>query len=135
MRDRQDFERYAPAIALFYAGSIAMPVMFGSVVLVGGSPVTPELYGPLVYAVPALVWVAGQLIFASIATIGAGLRMPTVAFIGSAGMTAYLAILATASLMAGATGTLLFSGAGGWVGPISSVAALICWRGRHEHSR
>lgn len=36
-----------------------------------GSPVTPELYGPLVYAIPAFVWFAAQMLSSIICVIGA----------------------------------------------------------------
>ena len=36
-----------------------------------GSPVTPELYGPLVWLIPAFVWFAAQIGAGSIALIGA----------------------------------------------------------------
>lgn len=44
-------------MAVFFAGSMAVPIGFGAVVVKGGSPVTPEIYGELVWAIPALVWV------------------------------------------------------------------------------
>ena len=48
-------------IALFHCGMFAIGAHFGIIVFEGGSPVTPELYGPAVYEIPALVWAAGQV--------------------------------------------------------------------------
>lgn len=58
-------------IALVNFSLILMAMDFGTVVLAGGSPITPEQYGEEVYAVPALTWAAVQLVGASLGTIGA----------------------------------------------------------------
>lgn len=43
---------------------------FGALVAAGGSPITPEQYGPEVYAIAALVWIAAQQYAASLAILG-----------------------------------------------------------------
>lgn len=37
---------------------------------------------------------------------------------------------AAAAILAGADGTILVFGAGGWVGPVSLACAVTAWRGR-----
>ena len=126
-----DFERYAPALAVFFLGSLAVPLGFGAVVITGGSPVTPDTYGPIVYAVPALVWVGAQLAISLVAVAGALLRRPLLAAIGAGMVGLLMAFFAGAAVLAGASGTVLVFGAGGWVAPISFVAAAVAWRGRN----
>lgn len=46
---------------LFHGGLFMIGAHFGRVVMSGGAPVTPELYGPAVFAIPALVWASGQI--------------------------------------------------------------------------
>ncbi len=58
-------------IALINFSLILMAMDFGTVVLAGGSPITPEQYGPGVYAVPALAWAGIQLTGAALGTVGA----------------------------------------------------------------
>lgn len=43
-------------LASFHARASLMGFSFTVIVWSGGSPVTPELYGPHVYAIPAIVW-------------------------------------------------------------------------------
>ena len=124
------FERYAPAMVLFYLGCAAVPAVFGVVVWRGGSPVTPEIYGPVVYAIPALTWAATQFSFAMLAVLGAAARWPVVAALGAGGIAATLGFLAVAAALAGATGTLVVAGCGVWLAPVSSVCAVISWRDR-----
>lgn len=64
------FNQYRLAMALFHASLFAVAVHFGVIVLIGGSPIGPEVYGPAVYAVPALVWVAAQVGGEGIAAVG-----------------------------------------------------------------
>ena len=125
------FERFAPAIALFYAAVAGIALAFGAVVLAGGSPVTPELYGPAVYAIPALVWVGAQVTCGAMAVVGAVKGWPVVASIGAHGVSLVLAALATLAIMAGATGTVVVAGSI-FLAALSTVAAQVCWRGRHE---
>lgn len=125
------FERYAPAMAVFFAGSLSVPIGFGAVVLRGGSPVTADTYGPVVYAIPAMVWVAAQLAISIIAVAGAVLLRPRMAAIGAGMVGLLMAFFAGAAILAGAPGTILVFGAGGWVAPVSFVAAAVAWRGRY----
>jgi hypothetical protein len=127
-----DFDRYAPAMAIFFAGSALMAALFGAAIAIGGgSPVSPEVYGDTVYAVPALAWVAWQVAAGSIAALGCWQRVPRVAAIGAAGTTAAMLFFAVAALEA-QQGTVLAAAAMGWAGPCSALAAVVCWHGgRH----
>ena len=40
---------------------LAMAAIYGGIAAVRGSPVTAELYGPAIHAIPAIVWAAGQI--------------------------------------------------------------------------
>lgn len=64
------FERYRPAILLFHTGLLLVALFFAAVVLTGGTPVTPELYGPAVYAIPAVMWMLGQIVSSGIVIAG-----------------------------------------------------------------
>lgn len=123
------WSRWRWAILLFYLGSIAQAAVFGSVVMAGGSPVTPELYGPLVYAVPALAWVAAQVFLAALAVAGAALDRPGIAGSGALGITVLLMFFGVMGMDAGASGTLLVTGTIGWLGPLSAIATIICFSG------
>ena len=86
--------------ALFLVGAwVALGIWlmahdFGTLVAAGGSPITPEQYGPEVYAIAALVWVAAQQYAASLAILGCvivaaeGRWRRTGAFIAGVGWTA-----------------------------------------------
>ena len=124
------FDRYRPAMAVFFAGSMAVPIGFGAVVIKGGSPVTPEIYGELVWAIPALVWVGMQLSISAIALFGFATGRPIIAAIGAGLIAALMTFFAAAAILAGAGGTILVFGAGGWVGPVSLACAVTAWRGR-----
>lgn len=124
------FERYAPAMAVFFGLALSVPLGFGTVVLTGGSPVTPDIYGPLVHQIPALVWVVFQLSVTVLAVFGCVTLRPRAAAAGAVAVGALLSFFAGAAVLAGAPGTLLVFGAGGWVAPASFVAAAVAWRGR-----
>ena len=124
------FERYAPAMVVFFLGSLSVPIGFGAVVIHGGSPVTPDTYGPLVYSVPALVWVGAQFAISLVAVAGAMLKSPTITAIGAGMVGLLMTFFAGAAVLAGAAGTVLVFGAGGWVAPVCFVIAAVAWRGR-----
>lgn len=71
MKGPHTFVRYAPAICAIHVGLALVAAQFAAVVLHGGSPITPELYGPAVYAMPAIAWSAAQVGSAAIAALGA----------------------------------------------------------------
>lgn len=126
-----DFERYAPAIAAGFFGGYAVPFGFGAVVLTGGSPVTPDTYGPLVYSIPAPYWIGFQIVIVSIALAGALLLRPRLCAVGAVLVGLLMTFFAGAAVLAGAGGSILVFGAGGWIAPLSFVAAATAWRGRN----
>lgn len=69
-----ELDRYAPAIVMFFSGIALVALQFGAIVMDGGSPVTPELYGPAVYTMPALAWVGAQVISSWMIVFGAHKR-------------------------------------------------------------
>ncbi len=129
-----NFDRYRPAMAIFFAAPIVMAAIFGGVVMNGGSPVRPEFYGPIVYAIPALVWVGAQMTFSMAAVIGCAFDMPRVAAIGAGALSCLFEFFATAAVAAGASGTLLVAMAIP-TGALAMLCALICWRGRNGRKR
>lgn len=124
------FERYRPAMAVFFGVPFITALIFGGVVIAGGSPVKPEFYGPIVYAIPALTWVSIQIVFSLAAIIGCAVPMPRLAAIGAMGIGLLFEFFASAAIVAGASGTLLVAGSIP-IGALAMVAAAICWRGRH----
>lgn len=71
---RSWLDRFWPVIAAGHLALAAIALHFGAVTLAGGSPMTPEVYGPAVYAVPALAWAGGQAGAELLAALGAALR-------------------------------------------------------------
>ncbi len=124
------FERFAPAIATFFAGCAMVPIVFAIVVISGGSPVTPELYGTVVYTIPALVWAGLQLSLSLLAAVSAAMGWRYMAATGALGISALLGFFAAAAVLAGASGTLVVAGCGAWLSPVSLIAAWVCWYGR-----
>lgn len=111
----------------FFAGGLIMAVSFAVDVAVGGSPITPEIYGPWVYAIPALVWVAIQ---ASAAVLGIlGVLMQWYRLTSFAGMmlATHMAAIAGLALDTGASGRIVVGGAGLWLGPFGILIAFISW--------
>lgn len=70
VRDGLQFERGRYVYAACMFGFAGVGAQFGAVVLSGQNPVTPELYGPSVYAVPALFWSGAQICCCGLAAIG-----------------------------------------------------------------
>lgn len=95
-----------------------MAMGFGLEVLAGGSPITRDTYGDIVFAVPALVWVGAQLSISVAACVAFLCNRPRLAAIASlAGMwlMAIFGILAADAPQ----GSVLKWGAIGW--------AAFCW--------
>jgi hypothetical protein len=121
------FERFAPILALFHLGLLLMAQAFGFQVLKSGSPITPELYGPYVYAIPALVWVSIQTVSSSAAFIGAvmgGRVGATLCALGAFASGTLYSGFAIMSLAA-ESGTLVASGSLFVTAPMSFATALI----------
>jgi len=78
-------ERYGPAIVVANAGMAFMAAHFAVVVWSGGSPVTPEIYGTAVYAVPAIFWAGLQFSVHVAAVVGAGRGSAPITIVGGLG--------------------------------------------------
>ena len=126
----RDFERYGPAIAMFHFGCLAMALSFGIVVIKGGSPVTPELYGPRVYAIPALVWASVQVGGSTLGGLGAvmgGKLGAAICLMGSSIAALMYCTLAALALEA-THGTLVAAGSMFLTAPLSVVSAVVSGR-------
>jgi len=123
-----EFERYRPALAIFFAAPLVMALIFGAVVIEGGSPVQPEFYGPIVYQVPAMAWVAAQSLFSAAAMVGCAMRWCRIGAAGAWLLGSLFLFFATAAIAAGATGTLLVAMAIPSA-TLSWLAAMLIWRG------
>lgn len=120
--------QYAIAIAAFHSGLAAMAVYFSVVVFMGGSPITPEIYGGAVYGTPAVVWCAVQFSVASMAAVGAWFKWPVIAAVGAAGSALVYCAFGVLA-MGAAQGTILQAAALCVGAPLSVLSALIAIRG------
>lgn len=55
------FDRYRPAMAIFFVAPLIMAMIFGVSIMRGGSPIQPGTYGLIVWSIPAWVWVLLQV--------------------------------------------------------------------------
>lgn len=102
-------DRYRPALIMFNVGLFFMALRFGVVVVNGGSPITPEIYGPAVYAFPALGWAAIQAVSAAVAIAGLVLNWRPLVALGALPNVVLQGVFCGLSSMA-AQGTLLQTG-------------------------
>lgn len=119
------FDRYAPACGMFFLGGAAMGGWVGAEVALNGSPVTPDVYGDVVFAVPALMWAGAQVFLALLAAVGFATRKRGMAGFGSAGLTVLLSFFAVMAMDA-PSGAVLQAGAMMWTAPLSALAWLTC---------
>ena len=54
------FDRYRPAIGVFFAAPLLMALIFAVSIIRGGSPIQPGTYGVIVWTIPAWMWVVVQ---------------------------------------------------------------------------
>lgn len=125
------FDQHRPAIAVFFAATAVMAAIFGGVVIYGGTPVRPEVYGPVVFAIPAMAWASVQFTLSAMVIVGCAYRWPTIAAVGAYGIAFLFEFFAVAAIFAGASGTLLVAMAIP-SGAMAAVAGMICWRGRYD---
>lgn len=66
--------KWLAIFVMFMSGTLATVagILSYDIIMAGGSPITPALFGPEVHATPALVWTHMQEISALIAFMGAG---------------------------------------------------------------
>lgn len=123
------FTRYRAAFALGHLGLALVALHFGVVVYFGGSPMTPELYGAAVYAIPAIVWALAQLGGEGLSVLGAtlgGRRGAYMMLVGSTVVLPFYAFLGAAAMLAG-QGVIVTAACLWLTGPFSmfSIAASI----------
>lgn len=115
-------------LASFHARASLMGFAFTVIVWSGGSPVTPELYGPNVYAIPAIAWGLAQsslgLLCALFIILG---WMAPLAFVSFMSMLFYAALGSMA--MRAEQGTLVAVGAVAIMLPPSISTLLYATRG------
>lgn len=124
------FQRLAPAFSGFFLASVAMAGIFGAIVFQRGSPVMPDAYGPIVYAVPAWVWTVAQGGLSAVAFIGAAFHRPYTSAIGS-GMVAVLFLLFAAGATYGQFKEPYLVAMAWPCCAICATIAWISWRGRN----
>lgn len=120
-------ERYTPALALWFACLALMAMDFGVVVLRGGSPITAEIYGPSVYAFPAMAWVAVQFFIAATGVLGLAFKgklRATLFAVSGFGLGILFAVFVFMAGQAPA-GSVLESSSRFVAAPISFMAAII----------
>lgn len=120
------FDRYAPACGMFFLGGAYMGGWFGAEAALNGSPVTPDVYGDAVFAVPALIWALVQVTFALVAAVGFATRRRGMAGFGAAGLTVVLSFFAVMA-MGAPSGSILRIGAMAWLAPLCAWAWLTRW--------
>lgn len=134
------FERYAPAICGFHLGLALMARDFALDVMHGGSPITPELYGPMVYEIPALAWVSVQGAGALVALIGSIVKGMFGAWMVAIGAGVSAVLYAAFAIMARQAehGTLVASGSTYVTAPLALACAIVAIthiaRCRHDGS-
>jgi hypothetical protein len=111
---------------MFFLGAAAMGAWFGAEVLRNGTPVTPDVYGDVVFAVPALTWAGAQIVLGLMAAVGYATRRRGMAGFGAAGLTVLLSFFAVMAMDA-PSGAVLQAGAMMWTAPLSALAWLTCW--------
>lgn len=120
-------DQYTPAIGAFFAGLLGMSLDFASVVVAGGSPITPEVYGPMVYAIPALAWVSLQAGASLIGLSGVLLKGRLRAAAYLLGAIILLTLFSAFAIMAQSApqGSVLAAGARAFVCPLLGLIVLV----------
>ena len=75
-------ERLAPAVLAWGLGQGSMGALFLVQSLIGGFPMPPEIYGSLIYWIPAEVWSVAVLFSSALIAVGAMLQRPGMVVVG-----------------------------------------------------
>lgn len=129
-------DRYGPAFAAYHLGLFMMAVHFGVSMWVGGSPVTPELYGPAVYYIPALCWAGVQMFGALTAALGSIIKSkygPTLMVLG--GSLSFLVYSTFVILAQRAEQGTIVQAAGIWCACTGSVLTILAGLGAIKDGR
>ena len=82
MENEKWIDRYGPILGLINIGLALMAAHFAVIVFRGGSPITPEIYGPAVHSLPAIAWALVQMLGHGLAAIGSLTRRPILLILG-----------------------------------------------------
>lgn len=130
VRDGLQFDRGRYVYAACMFGFAGVGAQFGIVVLSGQNPVTPELYGPSVYAVPALFWAGAQVACCGVAGFGCligGRRGAGLALLGASPALMLFVLLWVLALDA-AQGTLVVAGNRSITAPLTGTLVAAAFR-------
>lgn len=126
-KSAQTFNRYRPAMVFFYIMAGGMSALFGLRVALGGSPITPEIYGHWVYNIPALTWVIAQATLTASASLAIAYDRRKVAGGLSIILTMFFSMFTAMAISGGAEGTILVAGSLFHGAIPSFVIAMICF--------
>lgn len=101
------FDRYAPAMAVFFAAPLIMALIFGVSIIRGGSPIQPATYGLIVWSIPAWVWVVLQVSLSVWASLAALLGRSVALAVGAASCGVLMEFFAAAAILGDADEILL----------------------------
>jgi len=123
------FERWHIPIAFFFFFGGVAASAFGVIVAIGGSPVSPEVYGPLVYSIPAWGWVTMQIAFCFGGAACALLRLRRATFCFGLAFSCLMVCFSAMAIQAGATGVVMVANAGLWGAPLGFLSCFVCLEG------
>lgn len=131
-----DFERIRGCIFALHVCLACMAAGFFLEVLRGGSPISPELYGARVYAVDAWIWAAFQMSACGMAALGAmrGGKLGAVAVLAGGMAAAMMFAFFARMAMDAQQGTLAFYGSALLTAPLSTLSGVSAYnylRGRN----
>lgn len=127
MRDQTDL-----VIGGFFVGCVMMALGFGIDVLNGGSPITPEIYGPWAYSIPALAWIGFQAAVGITGIASVVLQWYRLTSFAGMALATHMSAIAGLALDTGADGRIVVAGAGLWLGPFGILIAFITWGRAYE---
>lgn len=125
-----EFDRCRYVYALTMFGFFGVAISFTITIAQGENPVTPELYGPAVYAVPALFWSLTQAATCMVSAIGCamgGKSGALVSVVGAAPAFLLFVLLWVLSLEA-EQGTLVVAGTRTICVPMTSLVLIASFR-------
>jgi hypothetical protein len=125
-----EFDRCRYVYSLIMLGFAGVAISFTLTIAEGRNPVTPELYGPAVYAIPALFWSLTQASTCIISSIGCavgGKVGALISVVGSAPAFILFVLLWVLSLEA-EQGTLVIAGTRALCVPLTSLVLVASFR-------
>jgi hypothetical protein len=125
-----EFDRCRYVYALTMFGFCGIALSFTMVIAAGNNPVTPELYGPAVYAIPALFWSLTQAATCMIAAIGCiiGGRAGALVALGGSAPALLLFTLLWVLALEAEQGTLVIAGTRTLCVPLTSLVLVASFK-------